>query len=929
MFFKIVLKKFHLAKKGCWLVVAGNLIINSLRNSHMTEIIGQNLIEKLSLLNFHSAKLKELYQELDSDDNGLDEEQAQIKLEQFGPNKLKEKKGYSIFSLLIDQFKDLLVIILLIAGFFSFIVGEHIDAIAIFAIVIVNGLLGFFQEFKAEKSMEALKKMETLEARVWRNNKEITVDAEKIVPGDIIALYEGEKVPADARLIEAHSLEVDESMLTGESLPVAKEIGNLPNNLALADRKNMVYSGCVVTKGRARALVVMTGMNTEIGKIATQIQETEEGLTPLQKALEKLGKVLGFISLGVAIPGLVLGIVFGRDVIEMLMMAISLAVSAIPEGLPIVVTIALALGIKRMVKVNVLVRKLSTAEALGGTDVICSDKTGTITHNQMTVTDIYIPKVGLYKVSGSGYDTDGKITWDKKANTQLGIKGTGNEQALTAVVENSVLASDATFDFGDPTEKSLVVALRKLSLHEDSLRQKCKRLDEIPFNSADKFMAVTVEKNNKQIAILKGAPEIVFDFCALSKQEKTTLSKINENLALQGLRVLAIAEKTLASGKKMKQLADYQLTALIGMYDPPREAVKESIKLCHGAGIRVVMITGDHKNTAEAIAKKIGLDSAGVLTGNDIDAMDENDFKKKVESVNIYARVSPKHKVQILTTLQELGHQVAMTGDGVNDAPAIKKADVGIAVGSGTDLTKGISDLILLDDDFSTIPKAIKEGRRIFFNIKKFVRFLISANFDEILAIFTAIIFKLPLLFLPIQILWLNLATDSLPALALTTDVAEKDIMQKKPYHPDKEILHGVLPFSLLAASIAYLATFGLYLLALFVWKLPTEHARTLAFTSTVMFEFFLVFTIRSDKSAFKIGIFSNKLLLLAVVLGVTGQIFAVEHPLGNQIFKTIPLSAQDWGLVLISASSGFVILETLKLIKSKVPSLAKYIPIN
>lgn len=895
----------------------------------MTETSGQNLIQKLSLINFHKLKIKQLYKELDSDENGLDKEQVQKRLEEFGPNKLKEKKGYSIFSLIISQFTDLLVIILLIAGFFSFIVGEHIDAIAIFSIVVVNGLLGFFQEFKAEKSMEALKKMETLEARVWRDNKEISVNAEEIVPGDIIALYEGEKVPADARLIEAHSLEVDESMLTGESLPVSKATGVLATNLALADRKNMVYSGCVVTKGRAKALVVMTAMNTEIGKIATQIQETEEGLTPLQKALEKLGKVLGIISLAVAVPGLVLGILFGRDVIEMLMMAISLAVSAIPEGLPIVVTIALALGIKRMVKVNVLVRKLSTAEALGGTDVICSDKTGTITHNQMTVTDIFVPKVGLYKVSGSGFDTDGKITFDKKESKKLGVKGSGNDKILAQAVENSVLSSDATFDFGDPTEKALVIALRKLKLHEEPLRQECPRLDEIPFNSADKFMAVTVKRNKKDIAILKGAPEVVFEFCKLSKQEKAALSKINEDLALQGLRVLAVAEKTLTGKNKMNQLKDYQLSSLIGMYDPPREAVKESIRLCHGAGIRVVMITGDHKNTAEAIAKKIGLDSEGVLTGSEIDALSETQFKKKVEKVNIYARVSPKHKVQILTTLQELGHQVAMTGDGVNDAPAIKKADVGVAVGSGTDLTKGISDLIILDDDFSTIPKAIKEGRRIFFNIKKFVRFLISANFDEILEIFTSIMLRIPLSFLPIQILWLNLATDSLPALALTTDVAEKDIMKKKPYHPDKEILHGVLPFSILAAIIAYVTTFGLYLMALLVWKLPTEHARTLAFSSTVLFEFFLVFAIRSDKSAFKIGIFSNKLLLLSVVLGVVGQIFAVQHPLGNEIFKTIPLSSKDWGLVLMSSSSGFVVIETLKWVQTRYPKLAKYIPIK
>jgi len=895
----------------------------------MDEVQNQEKMAQFQSLNYHSFKIHELYSKLDSTQNGLSESQALKKIQEFGLNKLKEKKAYSIFSLLISQFTDLLVIILLLAGFFSYLVGEHIDAIAIFLIVVVNGLLGFLQEFKAEKSMEALKQMETLEARVWRDNQEITIAAEKIVPGDIIALYEGEKIPADARLIEAFSLEVDESMLTGESLPVSKKAEILPESTALADRKNMVYSSCVVTKGRAKAIVVMTGMNTEIGKIATDIQEAEDTLTPLQKALEKLGKVLGMISLGVAVPGLVLGILFGRDLVEMLMMAISLAVSAIPEGLPIVVTIALALGIKRMVKVNVLVRKLSTAEALGGTDTICSDKTGTITHNKMTVTSVFIPGVGMYKISGDGYDTSGLIGLDKEESRKLKITGDGNEELLKDVLQSSVLSSDATFDFGDPTEKALVVALRKAKINEAILRQEYKRIDEIPFNSTDKFMAVTVQKESATTAILKGAPEIVFNFCQIDENEEKLLSNVNEDLAKQGLRVLAIAKKDLSGEQKMEDLKKYKLVALIGMYDPPREVVKESIQICRQAGIRVLMITGDHKNTAEAIAKKINLETEGVLTGNEIDEMSEDEFKRVVEKVNVYARVSPKHKVLVLTTLQELGHQVAMTGDGVNDAPAIKRADVGVAVGSGTDLTKGISDLILLDDDFSTIPKAIKEGRRIFFNIKKFVRFLISANFDEIFGIFSAIILGLPLCFLPIQILWLNLATDSLPALALTTDVAEKDIMKRKPYQPQKEILHGVIPFALLAGLIAYIVTFGLYLIALFVWKLPVEYARTLAFTTTVLFEFFLVFAIRSEKSAFEIGFFSNKLLILAVVFGVVGQLFTIYHPLGNEIFKTMPLNANDWLLVLVCASSGFIIIELLKIVKEKYSRVGKFIPIG
>lgn len=878
----------------------------------------------------HAMSINKVYQELDTNPEGLDENLAEARLLAYGLNKIKEKKAYSIWSMLLGQFTDLLVIILLIAGVVSFAVGEVIDAVAIFTIVIVNGLLGFMQEFKAEKSLEALKKMETLSARVFRGGHEMTLDAEKIVPGDIICLYEGEKIPADARLIEAHSLQIDESLLTGESLPVEKNIKELKLETALADRRNMVYSSSLVIKGRAKAAVISTGMQTEIGKIATEIQEAPEELTPLQKALEKLGKVLGMLSLGVAVPGLILGVIFGRELVEMLMMAISLAVSAIPEGLPIVVTIALALGIKRMTKVNVLVRKLSTAESLGGTDVICSDKTGTITHNQMTVTDMFVADEGIFHCTGSGYQTNGKVNFNFEDSQKYNFKKKiTDKKNVEKLVKAAVLASDASIEYGDPTERSLVVVNRKLGFFEDKLKSQWPRLDEMPFDSVAKFMAVVVKAEKNKLAIVKGAPEVIFSFCNLNQKELKQLNKINEDLAIKGLRVLAIAEKNIRENKEMKVLKKYHFLGLIGMYDPPREEVPNSLKICKQAGIRVLMITGDHKNTALSIASKIGLESDGVLTGLEIDALNDEEFRRKLKTVSIFARVSPKHKVLILRTLQKMGHQVAMTGDGVNDAPAIKRADVGIAVGSGTDISKGISDMILLDDNFSTIPKAIREGRRIFFNIKKFVRFLISANFDEVLEIFISIIFGLPLAYIPIQILWLNLATDSLPALALTTDVADKDIMKKKPYNPSKEILTGVIPFSVLAASIAFVSIYGLFLIALLVWKLPLIHARTLAFTATVLFEFFLVFAIRSEQSAFKIGLFSNKFLWLAVILGVAGQIFAVEHPLGQQIFKTVNLSRQDWLLVTGIASSGFVIIEILKFIKSKNTFLAKFIPIN
>ncbi|MBL7159396.1 HAD-IC family P-type ATPase, partial [Candidatus Microgenomates bacterium] len=473
----------------------------------------------------------------------------------------------------------------------------------------------------------------------------------------------------------------------------------------------------------------------------------------------------------------------------------------------------------------------------------------------------------------------------------------------------------------------LVVALRKLAGKEEKLRKEKSRVDEIPFDSAQKFMAVAVLDRKQKKAIIKGAPETIFKMCTLSKEEQKKLLKINDYLSAKGLRVLAVGEKKLTSEEKMKTLKKYSFLGLIGMYDPPRKEVPEALKVCQKAGVRVLMITGDHKKTAEAIAAQIGLTSEGVVTGDEINDMNDREFKKIVKKVNVFARVSPQHKVRILTTLQKLGHQVGMTGDGVNDAPAIKRADVGIAVGSGTDLTKGISDMILLDDDFSTIPKGIREGRRIFFNIKKFVRFLISANFDEIAEVFTCILFGIPLSFLPLQILWLNLATDSLPALALTSDVAEKGIMERKPYCPKEEILKGVIPFAVLCAIIAYISTFGLFLVSLYVWKMPLIYARTMAFTATVMFEFFSVFAIRSEKSAFEIGIFSNKFLCLSVILGVIGQLLAIYLPLGQQVFKTIPLNLKDWMLILFCSSSGFVVIEVLKAIKQKFPKAGKFIP--
>lgn len=891
-------------------------------------------LNKIQKIKPHALSKAQVLNALDASDQGLTDSKVKSRLATFGLNKLKEKKSYSVLSLIISQFTDLLVIILLLAGGFSFLIGETVDAIAIFTIVVINGLLGFFQEFKAEKSMEALKKIETLEARVIRNGEEQTIRAQDIVPGDILVLYEGEKIPADARLLEVHSLQVDESMLTGESLPVEKKETKFSPNTALADRKNMVYSGCLITKGRGQAIAVLTGMNTEIGKIATEIQEAPENQTPLQEALDKMGRILGFICMGIAIPGLVIGLLLGRNWVEMVMTAVSLAVSAIPEGLPIVVTITLALGIRRMVKINVLIRKLSTAESLGGTDVICSDKTGTITHNQMTVKALFSPKFGFFEVSGEGYDVEGKIACDITECKNYGYKEIKKDThgLVKDLLTSSVLCSDATLDFGDPTERALVVALRKIDHHEETLKDQFPRIDEIPFDSASKFMAVTIKEKKSHKAIVKGAPEVIFNMCKLSQKDKEKYLSINECLSGKGLRVLGIAEKIVDSKSKMKDTKDYQFLGLVGMYDPPRKEVTNALQVCKRAGVRVLMITGDHQKTAEAIARQIGLKTPRAISGPEIDAMDSSDFEQAVAKVNVFARVSPRHKVMILETLQGFGYQVAMTGDGVNDAPAIKKADVGIAVGSGTDLTKGVSDMILLDDDFSTISKGIREGRRIFFNIKKFVKFMMSSNFDEIAETLTSIIFSLPLPYFPLHILFINLATDSLPALALASDVAEEGIMDEKPYKPKDEIMRGVLPFSILGSVIDYGATIPLFLYYLFVLKMPVHHARTMNFSAAVIYELSFVFAVRSKTSIFtskkaRQNLLANKMLLLSVAFGIGCLLLALYTPVGNHVFETEPLNIRDFGLVALAGSSGFIIVEFLKFFKEKFPKAAKFLP--
>lgn len=830
---------------------------------------------------FHNLSAKESLEKLDSQMDGLSEQEASLRLEKYGKNQLKKTREFLALKVLFNQFKSLLILILILAMGLSIFLGEKIDAIAIFAVIFLNTALGFFEEYKAEKSIDSLKKLETLQAIVLRDGLEKVINPELLVRGDVLILNEGEKIPADCRILEAFSLETDESMLTGESNSVIKTADKLLSNVGVADRKNMLYSSCLITKGKAKAVVVATGMETQIGQIATQIQEVKEELTPLQKTLDHLGRNVAIFATLLSAPVLLIAYFRGEDFFETLMMGVSLAVSSIPEGLPVVVTVALALGVKRMVSVNVLTKKLPAVESLGGVDVICSDKTGTITKNQMEVMNTFT------------------------------LSSLASEVALEAV-----LCSDAKLDHGDPTERALISFLQKHPEQEKMLEE-YQRTAEIPFSSEKKFMVVAVEKNKKTKIIVKGAPEIILQFCKVSKQDKERILKANEDFTKKGLRVLAVISKVTKKIGNLEKLKEFSFSGLLALQDPPREQVAASILKCRQAGVRVVMITGDHKNTALSIAREIGLNADTVYVGQELDQLSKEELREIVKTCQVFARVSPKNKVQILEALQSQGLQVAMTGDGVNDAPALKKADVGIVVGSGTALGKEIADMILLSDDFSNIVDGIEEGRHIFFNIKKFVRFLLSANFDEILCIATSILFSLPLAMIPIQILWLNLVTDTFPALALSNDVADKSLMSQKPYAAKKEVIRGVISYAAIAGFFGYIVTFSTFLFALFVMNSNEIYARTMSFSAMIFFELFLVFSVRSEESAFKTNFFSNAFLTLAVLFAFTLQILAIYHPFFQSFLKTVSLSSTDFAWIFIWSSGGFFFMEGYKKIKS------------
>ncbi|HIJ98791.1 TPA: calcium-translocating P-type ATPase, SERCA-type [archaeon] len=869
---------------------------------------------------------------------GLSSTEVKARLQKFGPNRLEKKKRITPLQIFINQFKSFLIWILIAAVALSVAIGfitkdpeDFLDAAVIFAIVIINAFLGFFQEYKAEKAMEALQKLAAPKAKVIRDGKKLLINSEELVPGDIILLETGDRVPADARIFDLFNLHIDEAALTGESIPSKKIAEKITKDVSVPDRKNLVYSGTIVTQGKCSAVVFATGMNTEFGKIAALVQAEEEEETPLQHKLAAVGRTLGVGMIVISIIVFVLGALRGQEVLHMILTAVSLAVAAVPEGLPAVVTITLAIGLTAMARANAVVRKLPAVETLGSTTVICSDKTGTLTKNEMTVREVFIGDK-IINVTGSGYDPTGEFKPQKPLNVS-------DKKYLEFLLRSAVLCNNAELNkdtkwniFGDPTEGALVVLAEKGGHNQKKLQNEFKRIHEVEFTSERKMMStVHKDKTGNIFVFSKGAPENLLGRCSfaydngkvkrLTPQIKKAMLEETRAMAGRALRVLGFAYKEMRAGAKMSEKeieSELIFIGLAGMIDPPREEVFDAIKLCKSAGIRSIMITGDHKITAAAIAKELNLvgGEIKVLDGEELDKISDKELEETVRSVSVYARVSPIHKVRILEALKKDGEIVAMTGDGVNDAPALKKANIGVAMGiTGTDVAKEASDVVLEDDNFATIVKAVEQGRAIYDNIRKFVLYLLSSNVGEIITIFIATLIGLPLPLIAVQILWVNLLTDGLPAVALGVDPAALDIMRRKPRDPNEKVINKQMWLNVALIG----ATLGIGTLMIFYRTLPegVETARSVAFATLVMFQMFNVYNTRSERqSIFSAQTLRNRYLHLSVLVSIL-LLFAVIYyqPL-QKAFETVAIDFAHWAYIILVSLSVVVVFETKKLLK-------------
>ncbi|HMM30300.1 MAG TPA: calcium-translocating P-type ATPase, PMCA-type [Clostridia bacterium] len=842
---------------------------------------------------------------------GLSAEEAERRLAEHGENKLTEKKKETLLQKFLNQFKDVMIIILIVAAAISFAISLYnreegfAEPILILLIVILNAALGVAQESKAEKALEALKKLSAPHARVVRGGKEDIIDAAFLVPGDIIHIEAGDFIPADARLLEAASLKCEESALTGESVPSEKQASlKVEQNAPLGDRRNMVYSGCSVAYGRARAVVTSTGMNTEMGKIANMLDSEQEGQTPLQQKLATLGKYLGFAALAICAVIFVVGILDQMHLMEIFMISVSLAVSAIPEGLPAIVTIVLAIGVERMVKRNAIIRKLPAVETLGSASVICSDKTGTLTQNRMTLVKAFDAKSGVSEEIGEA-----------------------NSEQIREILKYGTLCCDGYVELengevrhiGDPTETAIVLAAHKNGMTRQELSAQYPRLAEIPFDSDRKLMTTVNRINGKNIAIVKGAFDVLAEKCVAG--DVAAAKAAVESMSRQALRVLAVAYREVQSfsATPTPQELEHSLTLMgvVGMIDPPRPEVKTAVEVCKRAGIRPIMITGDHVATACAIAEELGILREGdeAVTGSELTVMPEEELAARVKNISVYARVSPSDKIRIVRAWQNEGQVVAMTGDGVNDAPALKAADIGCAMGiTGTDVAKGAADMTLTDDNFATIVEAVREGRSIYDNIRKAVGYLLGTNIGEVLTVFLAMLIWRTSPLLSMQLLWINLVTDSLPAIALGMEPVESDVMERMPKPKNEGIFSGGLGVKVAVQGLMFcaLTLIGFWLGQVMLGG-SVEEGRTMAFIILAFTQVVHSFNMRSTRSLFAIGAFTNKKLVQAGIISTLMIAVIVFIP---PIAKLFELVQMPWYMYLIAVGLAFVPIPVMEITK-------------
>jgi len=874
----------------------------------------------------HSRTAEEVVEELSVDPvSGLSEAEAARRLEAYGPNEITAYGGTNVWKILLSQLTNILILILFIAIVLSIALGHTIEAVVIGVIAVFSIGLGFVQEFRAERALEALRRLASPGATVVRDGRVHDIRSREVVPGDIVVIATGDVVPADGRLIEAVNLRIDEAALTGESSPVSKHTEPLESeSTAIGDRRNLVFGSTAATYGRGRAVVVATGDRTEVGRIGALLETVETAPTALEGNLRGVGRALGVGAAAIVILIAVLGLLQGRPLVEMLIFGIALAVAVVPEALPAVVTVSLALGARRLVQRHALVRRLPTVEGLGSVTVICSDKTGTLTTGEMTVREICT--VGMQvEVTGVGYEPRGAFL--------IGDRAAPMGPQLRELLETAALSTDAELVEentagrwrvrGDPTEGALIVAAAKADLWKTSIEAHRPRVAEIPFSSERKRMTTVHEGQDGWLSISKGAPEVILDACALVRTEagveplgdeaRSRILETAREMGARALRVLAVGCRNVHDLVEAEERLTF--LGLIGMIDPPRAEVRDAVATCFSAGMRPIMITGDHPITARAIAAELGMLKKGaVLTGVELDAMSDDELREHVGDVDVYARVSPEHKLRVVSALQSRGGVCAMTGDGVNDAPALKKADVGIAMGiTGTDVAKGAADMILTDDNFASIVAAVEEGRGVFDNIKKYLMYLLSSNVGEILLMAAAVMLGLPLPLTAVQVLYVNLATDGLPALALAVDPPEPDLMQRKPRHVEEGIFTRPITVLILLGGVWSAAVN----VSLFAWALesgrPVAEAVSMTFVSLVLIQFFKAYSFRSERHSILQAPFANRWLNIAIVweLALLGLVLYV--PFLERAFSTYPLSAQDWMILVPAAFSVVPVLEVAK----------------